>query len=48
MPKIVHFELPFDDAERANGFYADVFSWQSSKWDGPEEYYLQGQYRGRR
>ena len=41
MPKIVHFELPFDDAERANKFYADVFAWQSSKWDGPEEYYLQ-------
>ena len=34
MPKIVHFELPFDDAERANKFYADVFGWQSSKWDG--------------
>ncbi len=41
MPKIVHFELPFDDAERANRFYADVFGWQSRKWDGPEEYYLQ-------
>ena len=41
MPKIVHFELPFDDAERANRFYGDVFGWQSSKWDGPEEYYLQ-------
>ena len=41
MPKVVHFELPFDDAERANKFYADVFGWTSSKWDGPEEYYLQ-------
>ena len=41
MPKIVHFELPFDDADRANKFYADVFGWKSSKWDGPEEYYLQ-------
>ena len=41
MPKIVHFELPFDDAERANKFYADVFGWKSSTWDGPEEYYLQ-------
>ena len=41
MPKIVHFELPFDDAERANGFYAAVFGWQSRQWDGPEEYYLQ-------
>ena len=41
MPKVVHFELPFDDAERANKFYADVFGWKSRKWDGPEEYYLQ-------
>ena len=41
MPKVVHFEMPFDDAARANRFYAEVFGWQSSKWDGPEEYYLQ-------
>ncbi len=41
MPKIVHFELPFDDADRANKFYGDVFGWKSSNWDGPEEYYLQ-------
>lgn len=40
MPKVVHFELPFDDADRANKFYADVFGWESSKL-GPEEYYLQ-------
>ena len=41
MPKVVHFELPFDDADRANKFYADVFGWQSSQWDGPVEYHLQ-------
>ena len=42
MPKVVHFELPFDDAARANKFYADVFGWESSKFEGgPEEYYLQ-------
>ena len=41
MTKIVHFEMPFDNADRANRFYADVFGWQSRKWDGPEEYYLQ-------
>ena len=40
MPKVVHFELPFDDAERANKFYGDVFGWESSKF-GEEEYYLQ-------
>ncbi len=41
MPKVVHFELPFDDAERANKFYADVFGWKQARWNGPEEYYLQ-------
>ncbi len=42
MPKVVHFELPFDDAARANKFYADVFGWESSKFEGgPEDYYLQ-------
>ena len=38
---MVHFELPFDDAARANKFYADIFGWESSKFDGQEEYYLQ-------
>ena len=42
MPKVVHFEMPFDDSERANKFYADVFGWQASKFaGGPEDYYLQ-------
>ena len=41
MPRVVHFELPFDDAERANRFYAEVFGWESHKWEGPQEYYLQ-------
>ena len=26
--RVVHFEIPFDDAERARGFYGDVFGWQ--------------------
>jgi uncharacterized protein len=25
--RVVHFELPFDDAERARSFYRDVFHW---------------------
>src|SRR4051794_17668492 len=28
MARVVHFEVPFDDAERARGFYQDVFDWQ--------------------
>ena len=26
--RVVHFELPYDDAERARQFYASVFDWQ--------------------
>lgn len=26
--RVVHFEVPFDDADRARGFYRDVFDWQ--------------------
>jgi predicted enzyme related to lactoylglutathione lyase len=25
--RVVHFEIPFDDQERANAFYAEVFGW---------------------
>jgi uncharacterized protein len=28
MDKVVHFEVPFDDAERAHGFYRDAFGWR--------------------
>lgn len=40
MPRPVHFEIPADDPERAGKFYEDVFGWQISKWDGPEDYWL--------
>jgi|SRR5436190_16542720 len=26
--RVVHFEVPFDDAERARAFYRKVFDWQ--------------------
>ena len=26
--RVVHFEVPFDDADRARGFYREVFDWQ--------------------
>jgi uncharacterized protein len=28
MDKVVHFEIPFDDGERASAFYRDAFGWQ--------------------
>ena len=40
MPKVIHFELPFDDAERANNFYASVFGWKADQF-GDQGYYLQ-------
>ena len=27
MDKVVHFEIPYDDKERAERFYKDVFEW---------------------
>ena len=26
--RVVHFEIPFDDGDRARKFYADTFGWQ--------------------
>ena len=28
MRKVVHFEIPAEDLERAKGFYASIFGWQ--------------------
>jgi len=28
---VVHFEVPYDDADRAQAFYADVFGWKITK-----------------
>ena len=40
MPKVVHFDLPADDTQRAIEFYSTVFGWTFDKWDGPMEYWL--------
>jgi len=40
MPRVVHFEIPADNPERALAFYESVFGWQSQKWDGPTPYWL--------
>jgi predicted enzyme related to lactoylglutathione lyase len=40
MPRIIHFEIPSDNPERATKFYGDVFGWQSNKWGGPTDYWL--------
>lgn len=40
MSRVIHFEVPADDPERAKKFYEKVFDWQIEKWDGPIEYWL--------
>lgn len=40
MHRVIHFEIPADQPERAIKFYADVFGWKTTKWDGPEPYWL--------
>jgi uncharacterized protein len=41
MPRVVHFELPADDPERAASFYSDVFGWKVSKMEaGGQPYWL--------
>jgi predicted enzyme related to lactoylglutathione lyase len=34
MDKVVHFELPADDTERAQAFYAEAFGWQLNSMPG--------------
>jgi predicted enzyme related to lactoylglutathione lyase len=40
MSRVVHFEIPADDPQRAIKFYEKVFGWRIEKWDGPIEYWL--------
>ena len=34
--RVVHFEVPFDDAERATSFYREAFGWQLDSMPGFE------------
>lgn len=40
MPKVVHFEIPVEDPQRAINFYEKVFGWEIDKWGGPFNYWL--------
>jgi len=40
MARVVHFELPADDPERAIKFFESVFGWGITKWPGPADYWL--------
>jgi predicted enzyme related to lactoylglutathione lyase len=34
-----HFEIPVDDPDRAEKFYADVFGWNFDRYPGAPDYY---------
>lgn len=34
MDKVVHFEVPVDDLERAKAFYSSMFGWQLTDYPG--------------
>jgi uncharacterized protein len=36
--KVVHFEIPLDDAERGRAFYEQALGWQLEQW-GPVPYW---------
>ena len=36
MSKVIHFEIPADEPERAIKFYKDVFGWEIEKWEHGE------------
>lgn len=40
MSRVIHFEIPADDPERASRFYGKVFGWSFTKWDCPQEYWM--------
>lgn len=40
MPKVIHFEIPADNPERAVEFYEKVFGWNIMKWEGEFDYWL--------
>ena len=40
MSRVMHFEIPAVDPERAAAFYKKAFGWKIEKWPGPMEYWM--------
>jgi hypothetical protein len=40
MSRVIHFEIPAGEPERAAAFYGKVFGWKFDKWPGPTEYWM--------
>ena len=40
MSRVIHFEIPAVEPDRAAAFYGKVFGWKFDKWPGPMEYWM--------
>ena len=40
MGRVIHFEIPVDEPQRAQKFYGNVFGWYISSWGVPADYWL--------
>jgi uncharacterized protein len=40
MARVIHFEIPADDPQRAITFYRAAFAWEIERWKGPTEYWM--------
>jgi len=40
MSRVIHFEIPADNPDRALAFYGKAFGWTSNKFEGPMSYWL--------
>jgi predicted enzyme related to lactoylglutathione lyase len=40
MARVIHFELPIQNPERASAFYTTLFGWQVQPWGGPFPYWM--------
>jgi uncharacterized protein len=38
--RVIHFEIPVDDPDRAQAFYREALGWEISSWGGPVDYWL--------
>src|SRR5260370_33013393 len=40
MSRVIHFEIPAEEPDRAAAFYGKVFGWKFDKWAGPTDYWM--------
>src|SRR5260370_12047262 len=40
MSRVIHFEMPAAEPDRAAAFYGKVFGWKFDKWAGPTDYWM--------